>query len=82
MMRAFHQGLNQSGFVEGRNVSIEYHFAEGRNDRSPEMAADLVRRQVAVIVTLGNRPPILAAKAATTTVPIARIEKNQYPGTQ
>ena len=70
MMRAFHQGLNQSGFVEGRNVTIEYHFAEGHNDRLPAMAADLVRRQVAVIVTLGNRPAMLAAKAATTTVPI------------
>jgi putative ABC transport system substrate-binding protein len=68
--RAFHQGLNESGFVEGRNVSIEYHFGGGHHDRLPAMAADLVRRQVAVIVTLGNRPAILAAKAATTTVPI------------
>jgi putative tryptophan/tyrosine transport system substrate-binding protein len=70
MMRAFHQGLNQSGFVEGRNVSIEYHFGGGHHARLPAMAADLVRRQVAVIVTLGNRPAILAAKAATTMVPI------------
>jgi putative tryptophan/tyrosine transport system substrate-binding protein len=68
--RAFHQGLNQGGFVEGRNVTIEYHFGEGHLDRLPAMAADLVRRRVAVIVTLGNRPSILAAKATTTTVPI------------
>jgi putative tryptophan/tyrosine transport system substrate-binding protein len=68
--RAFHLGLNQSGFVEGRNVTIEYHFGEGHLDRLPAMAADLVRRRVAVIVTLGNRPSMLAAKATTTTVPI------------
>jgi len=68
--RAFYQGLNQSGFVEGRNVTIEYHFGEGHHDRLPAMAAELVRRRVAVIVTLGNRPAILAAKAATKTVPI------------
>ncbi len=69
-MRAFYQGLNQSGFFEGRNVTTEYRFAEGDNDRLPALAADLVRRGVAVILTLGNRPAIFAAKAATTTVPI------------
>jgi len=69
-VRAFHQGLNQSGFAEGRNVTIEYRWAEGQNDRLPAMAADLVRRRVAVIVTSGSRPAILAAKAATTTIPI------------
>jgi putative ABC transport system substrate-binding protein len=70
MIDAFHQGLNQSGFIEGRNVTIEYHLAEDHHDRLPAMAADLVRRRVAVIVTLGSRPAILAAKAATTTIPI------------
>jgi putative tryptophan/tyrosine transport system substrate-binding protein len=69
-MRAFYQGLNQSGFIEGRNVTTEYRFAEGDNDRLPAMAADLVRRGVAVILAVGNRPAIFAAKAATTTVPI------------
>jgi putative ABC transport system substrate-binding protein len=66
-MRAFYQGLNQGGFIEGRNVTTEYRFAEGDNDRLPAMAADLVRRGVAVILALGNRPAIFAAKAATTT---------------
>jgi putative ABC transport system substrate-binding protein len=69
-MRAFHQGLNQNGFVEGRNVTIEYRFAEGDYDRLRAMVDDLVRRRVAVIVTLASRPATLAAKAATTTVPI------------
>ncbi|HEY7247387.1 MAG TPA: ABC transporter substrate-binding protein [Xanthobacteraceae bacterium] len=69
-MRAFYQGLNQSGFIEGQNVTTEYRFAEGDNDRLRAMAADLVRRGVAVILVLGNRPAIFAAKAATTTVPI------------
>jgi putative ABC transport system substrate-binding protein len=70
MMRAFHQGLGQNGFVEGRNVAIEYRAAEGHYDRLPAMAADLVRRRVAVIVTLASRSATLAAKAATTKVPI------------
>jgi putative tryptophan/tyrosine transport system substrate-binding protein len=69
-MPAFHQGLSQSGFIAGRNVAIEYLFAEGHFDRLPAMAADLVRRRVAVIVVLGNISATLAAKAATTTIPI------------
>jgi putative ABC transport system substrate-binding protein len=67
---AFRQGLNETGFVEGRNVVIEYRWAEGQYDRLPAMAADLVRRRVAVIVAAGGNPPALAAKAVTTTIPI------------
>src|SRR5882672_6138570 len=69
-MHSFHQGLNQSGFVDGRNVTIEYRLAEGHYDRLPAMAADLVRSRAAVIVTLASIPAALAAKEATTTVPI------------
>ena len=66
---AFRQGLKESGYVEGQNVAIEYRWAEGQNDRLPAMAADLVRRQVAVIAAT-TTPAALAAKAATTTIPI------------
>jgi putative ABC transport system substrate-binding protein len=66
---AFRKGLNESGYVEGQNVMVEYHWLEGRSNRRPSLIADLVRRRVAVIVT-PNTGGALAAKAATTTIPI------------
>ena len=69
-VEAFRQGLKQTGYVEGRNVAIEYRWAEGQVGRLPELAADLVRRQVAVIAATGGGPPPFVAKAATTTIPI------------
>jgi putative ABC transport system substrate-binding protein len=69
-LRAFREGLNDTGYSEGRNVIIEYRWAEGRNDRLPALAAELVRLPVNVIVCAGSTPAAIAAKAASTTVPI------------
>jgi ABC-type uncharacterized transport system substrate-binding protein len=70
IVAAFRKGLGEAGFVEGRNVAVEFRFAYNDNARLPELAAELVRRRVAVIATPGSTPSALVAKAATTTIPI------------
>jgi putative ABC transport system substrate-binding protein len=69
-LRAFRQGLKDTGYVENENVAIEYRFADNQLDRLQALTADLVARRVAVIIATGGRPVVLAAKAATTTIPI------------
>jgi putative ABC transport system substrate-binding protein len=69
-LRAFRQGLKESGYVEGQNVAIEYRWAEGQNNRLPALATELARRPVTVLVAGGGTPTAVAVKAATTTVPI------------
>jgi len=69
-LAALRQGLGEGGFVEGKTIAIEYRWAEDRTDRLPDLALELVRRQVAVIVVAGSVPAIRAAKSATTTIPI------------
>jgi putative tryptophan/tyrosine transport system substrate-binding protein len=70
LVAAFRQGLREAGYEEGRNVAIDFRWAEGRYDRLPALAADLVSRRVALIVTGGGDPPPLAAKSATSTIPV------------
>jgi putative ABC transport system substrate-binding protein len=69
-LNAFRQGLNEAGYIEGRNVTLEYRWAEQHYDRMPALAADLVRREVALIVTVGGIPSAVAAKPTTSTIPI------------
>jgi putative tryptophan/tyrosine transport system substrate-binding protein len=69
-MRSFRQALKDTGYVEGESIAIEYRFADNQPERLPEMAAELVKRRVAVIVTTGGPTSVLAAKAATAAIPI------------
>jgi putative ABC transport system substrate-binding protein len=72
-LRAFHEGLSEMGYVEGRNVVLEYRWAENQPKRIPELIADLVRRPLSALVTIAGTPSVLAAKSATTTIPIVFV---------